>query len=118
MSLNMAATQFENGPSQTTMKNQNLESMSTDKLWQLHELLVAELTRKIGAERDQLEGRLRRLGAGDGGIRRKRNPYPKVLPKYRNPKNRGETWAGRGKLPRWLATQLEAGKRLSEFLIR
>lgn len=67
MSLDIAATQFENGPSQVRMKKQNLESMSTDKLWRLHELLIAELTRKMGAERDRLEDRLAgsaRLTAG------------------------------------------------------
>ena len=30
----------------------------------------------------------------------------KVPPKYRNPKNRAETWAGRGATPRWLRAYL------------
>lgn len=42
----------------------------------------------------------------------------KVAPKYRNPANAAETWAGRGKPPRWLATYLEQGRRMEEFLIR
>jgi DNA-binding protein H-NS len=41
----------------------------------------------------------------------------KVEPKYRNPANAGETWAGRGKPPRWLATYLDNGRRIEEFLI-
>lgn len=41
----------------------------------------------------------------------------KVAPKYRNPGNADETWAGRGKPPRWLAVQLEQGKKLEDFLI-
>ena len=41
----------------------------------------------------------------------------KVAPKYRNPGNAEETWAGRGKPPRWLAVQLEQGKKLADFLI-
>ena len=41
----------------------------------------------------------------------------KVAPKYRNPGNAEETWAGRGKPPRWLAVQLEQGKKLEDFLI-
>jgi DNA-binding protein H-NS len=45
-----------------------------------------------------------------------RRPYPKVLPKYRNPKG-GETWTGRGKQPRWLTAQLKSGKKLNDFLI-
>jgi DNA-binding protein H-NS len=42
----------------------------------------------------------------------------KVAPKYRNPDNAGETWAGRGKPPRWLATYLDQGRQIEEFLIR
>ncbi|QNP41407.1 H-NS histone family protein [Lysobacter solisilvae (ex Woo and Kim 2020)] len=42
----------------------------------------------------------------------------KVAPKYRNPANAGETWAGRGKPPRWLATYLDNGRKIEEFLIR
>jgi hypothetical protein len=41
----------------------------------------------------------------------------KVAPKYRNPDNPSETWAGRGLRPRWLATALKAGKRLEYFSI-
>lgn len=42
----------------------------------------------------------------------------KVAPKYRNPADAAETWAGRGKPPRWLATYLDQGRKLEEFLIR
>ena len=40
----------------------------------------------------------------------------KVKPKYRNKK--GETWAGRGKLPRWMVAELKAGKKREDFLIK
>lgn len=39
----------------------------------------------------------------------------KVAPKYRGPG--GETWAGRGATPRWLAALLKEGHSLEEFLI-
>lgn len=42
----------------------------------------------------------------------------KVEPKYRNPANAAETWAGRGKPPRWLAVYLDQGRKIEEFLIR
>jgi DNA-binding protein H-NS len=104
------------------MTSGNLKSMSTDELWELHELVAAELCRKIKAERAKLENRLRQLGGavsddGDDGLGRARRPYPKVIPKYRNPINRGETWAGRGKQPLWLKAQLRSGKKLGDFLI-
>jgi DNA-binding protein H-NS len=99
------------------MQNSDLESMSADRLWELYELVVAELSHRIVAERIVLEQRLRRLGVSDE-LRRERRPYPKVPPKYRNPKNHSETWAGRGKQPRWLTKQLRTGKKLTDFLIR
>ena len=94
--------------------------MYVDELWKLHELVVAELSRKLAAERVVLEQRLRQLGSTvtNGNVKRERRPYPRVLPKYRNPKNRNETWAGRGKQPRWLTAQLRSGKKLGDFLIR
>jgi DNA-binding protein H-NS len=97
----------------------DLKALSVDQLWSLHEDLVAELSRKIEAERAVLEQRLSslKLSAVREGGSRARRPYPKVRPKYRNPKNPAETWAGRGKQPRWLRAQLRAGKRTDDFLI-
>ncbi len=43
---------------------------------------------------------------------------PKVEPKYRNPANAAETWSGRGKQPRWLASYTSQGRSLEEFLIK
>ena len=42
----------------------------------------------------------------------------KVPPKYRNPANAKETWAGRGKQPRWLSAETAKGRKLEEFLIK
>ena len=39
----------------------------------------------------------------------------KVPPKYRSPE--GETWAGRGAIPRWLKAAIEEGGKLEDFLI-
>ncbi len=101
------------------MESNGLKSMSVDQLWRLHEALVVELGRKIAIEKATLEQRLRKLGFGGAGMShdRVRRPYPKVQPKYRNPKDTSETWAGRGKQPRWLTAQLRSGKKLDDFLI-
>ena len=40
-----------------------------------------------------------------------------VKPKYRNPANPAQTWAGRGKRPRWFADALSAGKKEKDLLI-
>lgn len=42
----------------------------------------------------------------------------KLKPKYRNPQNASETWAGRGLKPRWLTAALKSGKKLSSFAVR
>ena len=95
--------------------------MSVKELWSLHEQVATVLARKISAEKGRLEQRLRQLGQGvltsDEHVSRARRPYPKVVPKYRNPKRPSETWAGRGKQPRWLTAQLRSGKKLDDFRI-
>ncbi len=84
------------------MESYDFKSMSVDALWDLHQEVAAKLSHQIVAEKARLEERLRKIEAA-GNIAnpdRARRPYPKVLPKYRNPRNLAETWAGRGKQPR------------------
>ena len=101
------------------MRGRDLNSMSTDALWNLHEQVTLQLTQKLQSEKARLEQRLRQIqGAGNvSDLNRERRSYPPVPPKYRNPKNPAETWSGRGKQPRWLGPQLRAGRRLDDFLI-
>jgi DNA-binding protein H-NS len=99
----------------------DLESMSVDQLWSLHETIASELARKIRAEKERLEQHLRELGLSEADASKMpakpRRRYPKVHPKYRNPERPTETWAGRGKQPRWLKAQLRSGKKLDDFKI-
>ena len=101
------------------MRRNDLRSMSLDELWNLHEEIVAELIDKIANEKARLEERLRRIepSGNVAGLKYERRPYPKILPKYRNPSDPAETWSGRGKQPRWLVGQLRAGKKLDDFRI-
>jgi DNA-binding protein H-NS len=101
------------------MESNAFKSMSTDKLWSLHEQMTSILARKIAEEKTKLEERLCRLENANSAIgpNRPRRAYPKVLPKYQNPKNNAETWSGRGKQPHWVRAQLGAGKKLEHFLI-
>jgi DNA-binding protein H-NS len=103
------------------LKPDDLESMSIDELWALHLEIAAVLGRRIAAEKEQLEQRLQELklrGALNGNLRHERRPYPRVFPKYRNPAKPSETWAGRGKQPRWLKAALQSGKKIDDFRIR
>ena len=101
-------------------KTIDIETMSIDALWDLHERLVSILDKKIAAEKSLLEERLRKINALPlkGNNSRPRRPYPKVGPKFRNPSNPSETWAGRGKMPRWVQAQLKSGRKLEDLRIR
>jgi len=101
------------------MESNAFKSMSTDKLWSLHEQMTSILARKIAEEKTKLEERLCRLENANSAIgpNRPRRAYPKVLPKYQNPNNTAETWSGRGRQPHWVRAQLTAGKKLEHFLI-
>jgi DNA-binding protein H-NS len=102
------------------MKTQNLKSMSVDDLWFLREQLASTLAQKLAAEKVRLDQRLRQLSSStsNGKMSRARRPYPRVFPKYINPAQPKETWAGRGKTPRWLTAQLRSGKKLDDFRIQ
>ena len=93
----------------------NLKSMSIEDLWSLHEQLDSVLASKLSAEKAELE---KKLGQLKTPLTTARRPYPPVLPKFRNPKRPSETWAGRGKRPRWLTAELRNGKQLNHFRIR
>jgi DNA-binding protein H-NS len=42
----------------------------------------------------------------------------KVAPKYRNPANATQTWAARGKQPKWMVAEIAKGKKLEDFAIK
>jgi DNA-binding protein H-NS len=99
----------------------DLNSMSADELWALHAEISSVLATRIAAEKTKLEDRLRQLQPNDVSSESfppERRPYPRVLPKYRNPDRPAETWAGRGRQPRWVTTQLKSGKALDDFRIQ
>jgi len=97
----------------------NLKSMSIDKLIKLRGQVDATLASKVADERRTLEVGLAKLSRfEDGGTRGRRGPARgKVAPKYRNPENPAETWAGRGLKPKWLVAAMKGGKKLEHFSI-
>lgn len=115
------------GP-KSSFTEMNFASMSVDELWKLHEMVEAVVAKKIAAEMIVLERFLERLSPEAGIVPREsrkapkavdqeRRPYPPVLPKYRNAARPTETWAGRGRRPRWLTAQLKSGKQIEDFRI-
>jgi DNA-binding protein H-NS len=95
------------------------------------ELLVAkgkietEIELRSARERSRLVeavGKLRSVAAVKSGTALHARPHAlkgkKLPPRYRNPKNRKETWAGRGHRPKWLVAALKGGKKLEAFAVR
>src|SRR4051795_7832340 len=112
------------------MKKIDLEAMSFDDLWSLHEQISQILSVRITSEKRELERRLEVLNRGRDVIGgkddkeaaqnnangRARRKYPRVLPKYRNPQT-SETWSGRGKQPRWLVAAIKTGHPIEGIAI-
>jgi DNA-binding protein H-NS len=81
----------------------------------------AAISSKVTERRRELESQLSKLsGFGGRGGKAKSargGRMGSVAPKYRNPENPAETWAGRGLKPRWLAAAIKDGKKLEDFAI-
>src|SRR6266403_1626134 len=84
------------------MKPYDLKSMSVDELLSLHEFVSSALCRGIPTETARLNQQLRQFGLG---------AVPHEFKKM-SPAEPSETWAGRGKRPRWLTAQLKSGSTI------
>ena len=82
-----------------------IEKQNSERL-ELRQKLIDE-AKKNGFDINDLFGRGGRRGKG--GV---------VAPKYRDPKNPANTWAGRGRMPRWMTAATKGGKaKKDDFLI-
>jgi DNA-binding protein H-NS len=99
----------------------NLNKMSVDGLLKLKEEVDAILNSKVAEERRAVQDKLNMLDRlAGGGSRAKgvgRGVRGPVAPKYRNPDDPSETWAGRGLKPRWLQAALKSGKKLEDLSV-
>jgi DNA-binding protein H-NS len=98
-----------------------LKTMPIAKLQQLKSQIDAAISAKVTERRRVIESELSRLAGFAGGgkaskLGRSGRMGP-VAPKYRNPENADETWAGRGLKPRWLTAAIKGGKKLEDFSI-
>ncbi|MCL2713385.1 MAG: H-NS histone family protein [Alphaproteobacteria bacterium] len=96
-----------------------LENLSVEEISALYTRIRLVLVKRIENEKSKLEETLSSLNDGwsSDGQKSRRRKYPPVIPKYRNPADNSETWAGRGKQPRWVVAQLRAGKKMEDFII-
>jgi DNA-binding protein H-NS len=117
------------------MKAINLKQFSVDDLLVLRDRVNAMLASRVDRERRELQSRLNRLQRFKAATatpskakpsakavekpakKKRRKPIAKVAPKYRNPDQPSETWAGRGLQPRWLSAALKSGQKIEDFQI-
>lgn len=99
----------------------NIRSMSFEELVKTKAEIEAAIELHSAQERRDLIAALKGLGTKsiDKGARISIALKGRKLPPlYRNPKNRLETWAGRGLKPRWLVLALKQGKKLESFVVQ
>ena len=103
----------------------NVKSMTFDKLVMAKGVIETEIELRSARERSRLIeaiGELRTVSAAKSATALHARPHAlkgkKLPPRFRNPKNRKETWAGRGHRPKWLVAALKGGKKLEAFAVR
>jgi DNA-binding protein H-NS len=101
----------------------NLKSMSISRLTDLRHRVEGALASKVIDQRRVLESELAKLTRLQGAKTLRKNGSGfglrgPVAPKYRNPQNPEETWAGRGLRPKWLTAAIKGGKSADDFFIR
>ena len=126
-------------PRRATVK---MGDMTVAQLLQLRDKVQTSLSRKVMAERRELEHKIGLLSKLESsapqngrsttrrgrGSRRalsmragngKSHPLKgrTVAPKYRDPANPNQTWAGRGQAPRWLVAYENQGRQRDDFMI-
>lgn len=115
-----------------TLSPSELDHLTVDEISALYNRIRLVLIKKVEGEKHRLEGALSSLRKGSNVDhtsaqlvtkladleKSPRRKYPPVKPKYRNPADHSETWAGRGKKPRWVVAQLKAGKKIEDFVIK
>jgi DNA-binding protein H-NS len=102
--------------------------MSVEELIALRDTIEELITSRIGVEKKALTAKLEAIQRFEARALRRRD-FDSVAPrsfsprqrykapaKYRNPST-GETWAGRGKRPRWMQKAIAAGHTQEEFRI-
>jgi len=125
MSVNIESLSSKELAALITRANQRKKVLAKRKPSSQVKAAIAKVLRDSGWSMDELFGRpgitaspAARQAAPKARKSIKGRTLGKVAPKYRNPENSSETWAGRGKQPKWLAAETGKGRSLDEFLIR
>ena len=101
MSVNLEGLSTKELAELITRANQRKKVLAKRKPANQVKAAVAKFLKSTGWSFDELYGR-----SGQGGA------------EVPQPANASETWAGRGKQPKWLAAETAKGRRLEDFLIK
>lgn len=101
-----------------------LEQLSLDELMQIRERTDRLIGEMLVSEKKAIEEKLwaieryeaRMVARSETYEQRQKLKSRRVPPKYRDPES-GMTWAGRGQMPRWMATLVAQGAKPEQFLI-
>jgi len=94
------------------MPSTNINNFSIHQLLEMRRDIDRLLESKRSELRATLEELDRELVPGQASSLK----GTKLEPKYRNPET-GEKWAGRGRTPRWLVKEINAGRKREDFVI-
>lgn len=99
----------------------DLKTLSIAELEKLVDEALDLIESKKGEALESAKAEIERIAAAaglsvtiDAGAKTKR-VSKKVAAVYRNPNNAKETWAGRGKRPKWVVEALAAGQSLESL---
>ena len=101
----------------------NLDRMSYAELAELRNEVDRTMVEKQNAERVALRQKLADMAKQHGltldeVLGKGRKGKGSVAPKYRDPKNPENTWAGRGRMPLWMVAATKGSKaKKDDFLI-
>ena len=100
-----------------------LQKMSYAELAELRAQVDRTMVDRQGAERMALRQKMADLAKEHGlsldeVLGKARKGKGSVAPKYRDPKNPANTWAGRGRMPLWMVAATKGNKtKKDDFLI-
>lgn len=101
----------------------NLTNMTIEQLQDLIKDAETAIRRKQREQRSEVIQQMRQLAStigvsveiSSGGKTTKKT---KSAAKYRNPKNAGQTWTGRGPKPKWFKDAIAGGKKPEDLAIK
>jgi len=112
-------------PRKTKAKTIDVDKLSLKDLMELDQKVQKAIATIKEHERADLKSKIEKMAAESGFAMSElftapRRGVPKgstLTPKYANPDNASETWAGRGRKPKWLVAKMDKSGSIDKFLI-